>query len=159
MAAEVMDMPSELSKKETRAGDGSHRIDRFFDDWFSGFSFPRMLPIREWPVPEIRVDEMVDGGELVIRAELPGVDPDKDVELTVHDGALDIRAERREEKETEEKGYLRRELRFGSFSRSLPLPQGVAEEDIKATYKNGILEVRVPHREPQEAKKIAVTKA
>lgn len=150
-------MASEVTKKEARGADGSHRFDRLFEDWLSGFSFPRM-PFREWPVPEIRVDEMIAGDELVVRAELPGIDPDKDVELTVHDGVLDIRAERREEEETREKGYLRRELRVGTFSRAVPLPQGVAEDEVRATYKDGILEVRIPQGEPKASKKIAVKK-
>jgi HSP20 family protein len=95
----------------------------------------------------------------VVRAELPGIDPDEDVELTVTDGMLHIEAERREEEETEDKGYVRRELRYGSFSRSLPLPEGATEADITATYKDGILEIRVPAPQPPPAKKIPVSKS
>ena len=73
----------------------------------------------------------------MVRADLPGIDPEKDVELTVSDGMLHIRAERREEEKREEKGYLRQELRYGSLSRTLPLPEGVTESDITATYKDG----------------------
>jgi HSP20 family protein len=63
---------------------------------------------------------------------------------------LHIHAERREEQKTEGKGYLRHELRTGTFSRNLPLPRGVTEADIKATYKHGILEIRVPMPEAEE---------
>ena len=95
----------------------------------------------------------------MIRADLPGIDPDPDVELTVSDGMLDIRAERREEDKREDKGYLRRELRYGSLSRALPLPEGITESDITATYEAGILEIRVPEPKQETAKKIPISKS
>lgn len=107
------------------------------------------------PEDLIKVDEYRENGTLVVRAELPGIDPDNDVELTVADGMLHIEAERRDEEKTEEIG----ELHYGSFSRSLPLPEGVTEADVTASYKDGILEIRVPARQPEPGKKIAVTKA
>ncbi|MGH9003316.1 MAG: Hsp20/alpha crystallin family protein, partial [Acidimicrobiia bacterium] len=76
---------------------------------------------------------------------LPDIDPDKDVELTVSQGALHIRAARRQEKTVEDKQQYRSELRYGAFSRVLPLPVGTSEQDITATYTAGILEVRVPY--------------
>lgn len=106
----------------------------------------------------IRVDEFHEDGDLVIRAELPGVDPDEDVELTVSDGMLRIEAERHEEERTEEKGYLRRELRYGSFARTLPLPEGVSESDIAASYADGILEIRIPAPAPAPGTKVPITK-
>jgi HSP20 family protein len=107
------------------------------------FSRPGLFR-RELVEDMIRVDEFRDGEDYVIRAELPGIDPDKDVELTVSDGMLNIQAERREEEHKEDKGYRRREIRYGSFSRSLPLPGGVKESDVSASYKDGILEIRIP---------------
>ena len=131
------------------------RFDRMFDEW------TKVLPFRRAYVPEelIRVDEFHEGATLVIRAELPGIDPEKDVEVTVADGMLRISAERREEEKIEEKGYLRHEMRSGSFTRALALPDGVAEADIQATYKDGILEIRVPAPEPTPATKIPVAKS
>jgi len=115
---------------------------------------------RWWGVEDlIRVEEYREDGTLVIRADLPGIDPDADVELTVSDGMLHIEAERREEEKKEGKGYVRRELRYGSLSRSLPLPEGVTEADIAATYKDGVLEVRVPEPKRGPAKKIAISKS
>ena len=76
------------------------------------------------------------------------------MKLTVSDGMLHIEAERRQRKATGEKGYLRREVRYGSLSRSLPPPGGASEVDITATYKDGVLEIRVPEPEREEAKKI-----
>ena len=102
-----------------------------------------------------------DGQTLVIRAELPGIDPEKDVELTVADGMLRIDAERRVEKDTQDMGYTRHELRYGRFTRTLPLPETATESDISAAYKDEILEVRVPIPEPRAAKeptRIAISK-
>jgi len=121
-------------------------FDRAFDHWWQSFSprrFWSYLP--ELPEEGIKVDEYHDGDTLVIRAELPGIDPEKDVELTVDDGYIHIQAHRRqEENKTTEKGFRRREIRYGSFSRSLPLPRGVKDSDITATYNNGILEIKIP---------------
>jgi HSP20 family protein len=142
------------------AGDVFSRFDRMFEEW------TRMMPFRpmafaRWREAEelIRVEEFREDGTLVIRADLPGIDPDKDVELTVSDGILHIEAERREEEKREEKGYVRQELRYGSLSRSLPLPEGVTEADISATYKAGVLEIRIPEPKHEPAKKIAISRA
>ena len=80
-----------------------------FDDWTTMLPFRRPAMFdREWTTQElIRVDEYQENGTLVVRAELPGIDPDKDVEITVSDGILRIEAERRQEAKTEEKGYVR----------------------------------------------------
>ena len=99
-----------------------------------------MLPMRrpcglnwDWPGEDlIRVDEFREGNTQVIRAELPEIDPDKDVEITVADGMLRINAERRVEEKTQEAGYTRHEMRYGSFTRTLPLAEGATESDIKA---------------------------
>lgn len=132
------------------------RMDRLFGEWM------RTMPVRTPLVEDvIRVDEYQEGNELVVRAELPGLDPDKDVDISVSDGMLRINAQRRLEERTEDKGYLRHELRYGTFTRALPLPEGVSEDNITASYRNGILEIRVPLPEqptPEEPKKIAVQK-
>jgi HSP20 family protein len=121
------------------------RFDRLFDEWTHMLPFRRSFSLADWMTDEmIRVDEFQEDGTLVIRAELAGIDPDKDVEVTVTEGMLRIHAERRREEHSEGEGYLRRELRQGSFSRNLPLPRGVTEADIRASYKHGILEIRVP---------------
>lgn len=152
-----------LLKREPKPVDVFDRFDHLFDEWTK--SLPMRWPTffgREWPEEEmIRVDEYREDGALVIRAELPGIDPDKDIELTVSDGMLHIEAERHEEEKVEEKGYLRRELRTGSFMRTLPLPEGVSEHDVEASYKDGILSIRIPvtEPEPEAARKIEITKS
>jgi HSP20 family protein len=108
----------------------------------------------------LRVEEFREGDELVVRAELPGVDPERDVELTVTNGVLRIRAERQEKSEQKDKDWYRSEFRYGAFVRDVPLPDGISQDDIKANYKDGILEVRVPlpKQEKQEAKKVTVNR-
>ena len=140
------------------------RLDRLFDEWMRSMPIRRPLGTIWDPQAEevISVDEYRDGQTQVIRAELPGIDPDKDVELTVSDGMLRINAERRVEKDTEDKGYTRHELRYGRFTRMLPLPDGATESDISASYKDGILEVRVPVAEQpatKEPTRIAISKS
>ncbi|HEX6472332.1 MAG TPA: Hsp20/alpha crystallin family protein [Streptosporangiaceae bacterium] len=88
----------------------------------------------------IRVEDYVTDDAYVIRAELPGIDPDKDVEITVTGNILRIHAERHEE----QKEGRRSEFRYGSFTRSLTLPEGVEAADVKADYSKGILEIIVP---------------
>jgi len=88
----------------------------------------------------MRVEDFVsDDGSYVIRAELPGIDPEQDVEVTVAQGVLTIKAERREE----ESGKHHSEFHYGTFSRSVTLPPTADEDHIDAVYAHGILEVTV----------------
>jgi len=148
-----------LVKRERAASTHLDPVERLFGDLPTWMRWPA----RGWPTTEdfVRVDEYREDSTLVVRAEMAGIDPDKDVEVTVSDDVLHISAERREEKKDEGKDYYRRELRYGSFSRDLPLPQGVKESDVKASYKDGILEIRVslPKVELEKAPaKVPVTK-
>lgn len=108
----------------------------------------------------IKVEEFEDGAQLVVRAELPGIDPDADVEITMSDNTLHLRAERRSETKTEDKKGYRSEFRYGSFSRSVRLPAGASPEDVSATYGDGILEVRIPiDRTEATARKIPISRS
>jgi HSP20 family molecular chaperone IbpA len=89
-------------------------------------------------------DVFVRDGDLVVRMELPGVDPNKDVQVTVEDGVLCISGERRQVAGHDEGGYYRREWAYGGFQRGVPLPDTVVVDDIRASYDNGVLEVVVP---------------
>lgn len=100
-------------------------------DWFE-VDFPR-------PLPAIRFEDRVSDKEYVLRAELPGLEPDKDVRITTVHGVLTVKAERREE----EKGLNRTEFRYGALQRSIRLPANADEKAIKATYGKGILEITV----------------
>lgn len=138
-------------------------MDRMVDEWIKAFPPARNFGF-SWPVhPDelIRVDEFRDGADQVIRAELPGIDPDRDVEITVANGLLHINAERRIEPEFKDRAFTRHEIRWGSLTRTLPLPGGATESDITATYQNGILQIRVPIATPvptREPTTIAVSK-
>ncbi len=90
--------------------------------------------------PYVRVEDYLEEGAYVLRAELPGIDPAKDVEVEVEGDMLHIRGERREE--TKEKNH--REFHYGSFRRTMSLPKGAKADQITASYNDGVLEVRVP---------------
>lgn len=97
----------------------------------------------------IRVEDEMKDGNYVIRAEIPGVDPAKDVDITVREGMLTIKAERSEKKESEG----RSEFSYGSFARSVTLPRGADEDAITAGYDKGILTVTVPVAADKPAEK------
>lgn len=98
----------------------------------------------DWDTSTMRVEEFIDGNTQVVRAEMPGIDPSKDVDVTVMNGVLRIKAKREEKTEHKEKGGYRTEFRYGSFTRDIPLPDGVKDDDVTATYTDGVLEVRAP---------------
>jgi HSP20 family protein len=95
----------------------------------------------------MRVEDFIKDDKYVIRVELPGVDPEKDVEVTVAQGVLTIKAERREE----EIGKHHSEFHYGTFSRSVTLPGAADEEHIDAVYAHGILEVAMPLTDKEAA--------
>lgn len=130
-------------------------------EWFTGrrgFDWP--MTMKEFMEDsDLRVEEFEDDGDLVVRAEMPGIDPDKDVDISLSDRMLRLKAVRREKTETEDKKGFHSEFRYGSFSRSISLPVGATEEDVKASYVDGILEVRLPiDSDEAEARKIPVTR-
>lgn len=92
---------------------------------------------------------------VVLKAELPGVDP-KDVEIRVEDGALYLKGERKFESDVKEDGYRRIERQYGSFTRSFPLPATVNSEKATAEYKNGVLTLTLPKREEAKPKTIKI---
>lgn len=98
----------------------------------------------EWDGDWLRVEEFRDGDTWVVRADLPGIDPDKDVELSVADGILHVAAQREESSEHKGKDSYRSEFRYGSFTRNIALPEGADENTVNATYRDGVLEVRLP---------------
>jgi len=103
-----------------------------------------------WPMSAqtFRVEDYTKDGRYVVRAELPGLDPDNDIEITVEAGVLTIHAERREER-TEP---YRSEFRYGSMTRSVALPPGADPDKITASYRQGILEVSIQVEAQQKPK-------
>jgi HSP20 family protein len=110
-----------------------HRLDQAFRDIADGAQ-------HGW-APS--VDVVRKEGELVLRADLPGIKPEE-VKIEVEDNVLTVSGEHREEREEKEEHYVRRERRYGSFSRSMVLPKGVQADEIDARCKEGVLEVTVP---------------
>jgi len=137
--------------------DMQSEMNRMFDEVFgdvAGRSGRQQgdAPTRWAPV----LDVLQEDGDVVVRAELPGVRPD-DVDITLHNGILTISGERKAEEQREGSGYYVRERRYGSFRRSMTLPQGVDESSISARFDGGVLEVRVSGAAAvQEPKRIQI---
>ena len=130
-------------------------MDDFFDRrarawWPERWSLPAVLDI-EPPV----VDFYEEKDDLVVKAELPGIEKE-DIEVNVTDHTLTIKGEKKKEEAVEEEKYYRSERSFGSFRRSLELPSDVQAEKAKASFKNGILEVRLARTEAAKAKEIKI---
>jgi len=107
--------------------------------WFPEIFDLLEVPMGMRPGTQIRFEDYVKDGRYVLRAELPGIDPDKDVEITMANGILTVHAERQQE----DKEAHRTEFRYGAFTRSIALPPNADESDVRATYDKGILEVSV----------------
>jgi len=97
----------------------------------------------------LRVEEYREDGTLVVKAEVPGINPESDVEINLVGNQLQIGVRREERSEHKDKEGYHSEFRYGTFSRSVTLPAGVTQDDVQASYRDGVLEVRVPL--PEEA--------
>ncbi len=99
------------------------------------------------------IDVVRENGNLVLRADIPGIKPEE-VKIEIEDDVLTVYGEHEERKEEQEKDYVRRERRYGSFHRSMALPAGIEANEIKAETHDGVLEVTIPL--PKEARKETV---
>lgn len=125
----------------------SRDVDRLFDAFFGGGE-----QSRRW-VPAI---DLVEGEDhFVLKADLPGLSED-DVSIEVQDGMLTISGERKAEHESRERGWYRVERAFGSFSRSLTLPDGVDADAISAKFDRGVLEVTIPKPEQRKPRRVQI---
>ena len=118
-------------------------IDSWFDESLQRFWWPWRTkePGQFTWGPDVDVFETEE--DVVMRANIPGVDP-KQIKLQVTESSITMSGESREDEEISDRGYYRRERRFGSFSRYVPLPVEVQPEKADATYRHGILTVKVP---------------
>lgn len=123
---------------------------RMFDVQWPGWMAERM-PVERWDRwmdlvggSAINLEEFEEKGQYVIRAEVPGIDPDKDVDLSVADGVLRLKVHRTRHSHDGDQAHFRSEFEYGSLQRQVLLPATASENDIKANYKDGILEVRLP---------------
>jgi HSP20 family protein len=128
-------------------------MNRLFNSFFDTPTHDGVNRLRRW-VPATDLVEAEN--EYVLRADLPGL-TQADVSIELDDNVLTISGERKAEHEEQKEGYYRLERAFGSFSRSLTLPEGVDPEAIKASFTNGVLEVRVPKPEERKPRKVAIT--
>lgn len=103
-----------------------------------------------------RVDVEETSKEIVVKADLPGVDP-KDVEISVENGVLTVRGEKKEVKEEKGKSYHRVERFAGSFYRAIALPPGAEADKVTATSTNGVITITIPKRPEAQPKRISVT--
>jgi HSP20 family protein len=127
----------------------SREVDRLFDAFFRGDS----EQARRW-VPPVDLVEAED--HFVLKADLPGLS-EEDVSVEVQDGTLTISGERTAEHETRERGWYRIERSFGSFNRSLTLPDGVDPDGISAKFDRGVLEVRIPKPEQRKPRRVEIS--
>ena len=104
-------------------------------------------------VPHIDVQQR--GNELVVKADLPGLRPE-DINVAVDRGVLTISGARRQEEREEREGFIRSEISYGTFYRTIPLPDGADEERVAATFRNGVLEVTIPVSERQQGRRVQV---
>lgn len=142
--------------------DTAHLIDDLAEELEQGWESlrPRLSRWRQggnvsWPP---RIDVYEQQGELVVKADLPGVKKEA-VKVAVRPGSLEIRAERRESREVEDDAYYRSERFQGEFRRTLPIPDGVGAQSIKASLVDGVLTVRIALPEEKEggaAEEVAV---
>ena len=127
-------------------------FDRLFKEAFNPFFGEGELSTRTW-APAVDIFE--NENDIVLKAELPGVDPN-DVEIKVEDSTLYLKGERKFEKEVKEENYHRVERSYGSFARSFSLPNSIDAEKVKAEYKDGLLTLTLPKREEAKPKTIKI---
>jgi len=112
----------------------------------------RSEQLANWAPP---VDITETENEYLVKADLPGLDK-KDIDVTVENGVLTIKGEKKEEHESKKKGMHRSERYFGSFYRAIALPSGIDETKLSAKHKNGVLELTLPKTEEAKPKQIKV---
>ena len=127
----------------------------------SGIDVPE--PVRRFLQGEtegwLRIEEYRDGTTLLVRSDLPGINPDTDIDVDITDDSLHITARRSESAHKDQPGY-RSELRYGESSRSIPIPRGASPDAVEASYVDGVLEIRVqlPEQSRESATKVPVTR-
>ena len=127
-------------------------VNRLFDDRGSSFNGAPRVAARAWtPAVDVREEDT----QFVVTADVPGVDP-KDIEVTVDNGVLSIKGERSHESKNERNGYKHVERAHGSFHRRFSLPESADAEAVKASGKNGVLEITIPKVAQVQPRRIEV---
>ncbi len=126
-------------------------LDQMFDHFLGNWN--PMESMRGMSTPAF--ESYLDNDQLVVRADLPGIDP-KDVEVTISADMLTIRGKRERTEEQKKRDYIHREVSYGSFERSITLPKGVNADQIKASYKDGVLELTMPAPKEIATRKVPI---
>jgi HSP20 family protein len=127
-------------------------MDRLFEDFAPSRSLRGGTEGAELTFP---VDISENENEVTVKAVLPGIKPE-DVDITISEGVLTIRGQTRSEQSEEKENYYRREIRYGSFARSVPLPARVNQDNADAEFKDGMLSIRLPKAEESRPKSIRI---
>jgi HSP20 family protein len=134
-------------------------MDRMMEDFFGRRMRPwwsdRWFRANEMEMAIPAVDLFEEKDDIVVKAELPGIEKDN-IEVNLTDHTLTIKGRKKKEEEVKEANYYRSERSFGSFIRAVELPREVQADKVKASFKNGVLEVRVPKTEEAKAKEVKV---
>jgi HSP20 family protein len=133
-------------------------MNRLFDDFFRGFDLrPLRMADQKWAGFSPRLDLEETEKEYRITAELPGME-EKDVEVLLTGNSITLKGEKKEEKEEKGRNYYHTERSYGSFHRSVPLPEGIEIEKVDAEFKNGVLTVKLPKtaQEKTKSKKVPI---
>lgn len=125
-------------------------LNRLFDE-----TVGRRLPISSWGECKPLVDVIDKGDEFIVKADLPGYNPDN-LKINVTENSVSIRGEVKEEQEIRESEYFVRERNYGSFSRTLPLSVAVRPEESRAVFKNGVLEITLPKVDVPEGRTLDI---
>jgi HSP20 family protein len=142
---------TELAPLVSLRGEMDRLFDSFLRDPFGVMEWPHW-GVGKWS-PAVDVAE--DDKTVTVRAELPGIDP-QDLDVTVVGKQLILSGEKQESTESKEKGVYHSETRYGSFRRTVPLPEGVDTEHVDAEYAHGVLTLRLPKTAPANQKRIEV---
>ncbi len=127
-------------------------MDRLWDSFFEGGIRRTGEQMGEW-LPSLDVAETKN--DIIVKAEVPGMDP-KDIDISLSDGMLMIKGEKKQEREEKEQDYHLVERSYGAFSRSIQLPKGTKQGKISASYKNGVLNIVLPKSEEAKTKEVKI---
>ncbi|MEW6324561.1 MAG: Hsp20/alpha crystallin family protein [Nitrospirota bacterium] len=143
---------SELTRME-------REMERWFDDVLGGpwrrFGLPDWWRRRELIPRQPAIEISEDRDSLIVKAEIPGLKKE-DLQVNLAEGLLTIRGERKHEEEKKEKGYFYSERSYGSFSRSIQLPAEVQSDKVNASFKDGVLEIRLPKTEQAKQREVSI---
>lgn len=142
-----------MRELETLERSMENMFDRLTDRFFGPRERGRSLWKTEAWAPS--VESHIDNGNLIVKVDLPGLDP-KEVSISVLGNQLTIEGERKHEEKKEEKDYFYQEVEYGKFSRTIALPEGVEADKVKASYKNGVLEITMPAPKQLASKKVQI---